>query len=75
MSESAVQTLCELQQLSTVPTALRSLFHAHCSFVKNLSLTSSLTLPSAAPCCSLSFCHYNQRAEIGAAPLLCCEEL
>ena len=31
--------LLELQQLSAVPTALGSLFYAHCPLVKNLSLT------------------------------------
>jgi len=64
--ESIVQTLLELQQLGAVTTALRSLFHAHHPLVKNLFLTSNLTLPEAAPCCSLGSCCCHQRAELSA---------
>jgi len=45
MSESISQMLIEFQQLDAVPTALGSLFHAHHSLVKSLSLASNLTLP------------------------------
>jgi len=45
MPESIVQTLLELQQLETMTTALGSLFHAHCSVVKNLFLMPIVTLP------------------------------
>jgi len=46
MAESVVQMHLELQQLGPVPTALRSLFHAHCLLVKDLFQTLSLTLPT-----------------------------
>ena len=44
MSESIVQTFLARQQLRVMPSALRSLFHAHRPLMKNLSLT-HLTLP------------------------------
>jgi len=70
MSESIVQTLPELQQLGATTTALGSLFQPVPShpLVKTLSLAPSLTLPDAAPCCSLGSCHCQQREEISACP-------
>lgn len=45
MAERVAQMLLELWKLGAVPTAPRSLFHAHC-LLKNLFLTLSLTLPT-----------------------------
>lgn len=42
LSENAVQTLLELWQLGAMPTAVGSLFHAHCPLVQNLSLISRI---------------------------------
>ena len=69
MSESAVQTLCEFQQLGAMITALGSLFHAAPYLVQNLLLIPSLTLPwqfhsFSWVCC----CH--QKVELSTAPPL-----
>lgn len=45
MSESIIQMLLDLQQLGALPTALSSLFHAHCSVGQSPFLTLSQTLP------------------------------
>jgi len=45
MSECSIQMVLGLWQLSATTPALGSLFHAHCLLVKNLFLTSNLTLP------------------------------
>ena len=56
MSESAVQTPPELWQLSALPTALGSPFHAHHPLVQTLSLTPSCPSPDTALCRSLEPC-------------------
>jgi len=52
MSESSVQMLLELWQISALPAALGSLFHAHHPLVQKLFLTLNLSLSqhSSMPC-------------------------
>jgi len=57
LSENTVQMLLELWQLSTMTTALGSLFYAQCPLVQKPTWPSQ----DAAPCHSLMPCHCHQR--------------
>jgi len=70
MSESTVQTLLELQQLTAVTTALGRLLQG-----LNTILIPSCPSPNMSPCRSLWSCRCQQRAELSTDPLLpvrCC---